>query len=114
MAYGFLDEPSGIAERYGFYGLSSRLSVAHGEISWISKGDVSTSCVPSVASEQSSSALEMTIVVLVLLASLAYACWWGWQKIKNAKDPCEGCSGCQLKDLKNCQKQKKSCCNAKK
>jgi hypothetical protein len=34
--------------------------------------------------------------------------------MKNANNPCEGCSGCQLKDLKNCQKQKKSCCNAKK
>jgi len=96
---------------YGFYGLSSRLSVAHGEISWISKGDVLAE--PSGIAERSTS-LEMTIVVLVLLAAVAYACWWGWQKIKNANDPCEGCSGCQLKDLKNCQKQKKSCCNAKK
>lgn len=58
--------------------------------------------------------MQQIIVFFVIFAAIGYACWWGWQKMKNANNPCEGCSGCQLKDLKNCQKQKKSCCNVKK
>ena len=58
--------------------------------------------------------MQQIIVFIVLGASLIYASYWAWQKIKNSKNPCDGCSGCQLKDLKNCQKQKKSCCCAKK
>ena len=58
--------------------------------------------------------MQEVIVFLALGASLAYAGWWVWQRIEKSKDPCEGCTGCQLKELKDCQKKKKSCCGTKK
>ena len=101
MAYGF----------YGLFGLSSRLSGAHGEISTVIGGDFSTTLEMTTGG----GALEMTIVYIILIGAVGYAGWWVYERIRKSDDPCEGCTGCQLKErAKECEKRKKSCCCTKK